>query len=393
MIEWLLRVDPARPLIYADEGTWTYGQALAQVEGRIEKSPRLVRPSLTPESILDVLAAISGGGATVIGPESSIVDPGNADLVVFTSGTSGDPRGVRLTRRNLEAAARASSQHLGHGPDDDWLLAMPLHHVGGLTIVVRQVFSGGSITLLPGFDVRTVASAMRGRVTMVSVVPTMLRRILDHDSRPYEGMRAVLVGGGPIPDGLLEEASAAGLPVLPTYGMTETFGQIATLRPDAPLEHLVHPLPGVDIRVDDQCRISVRGDQVSPGYVNEPDRSSDWLITSDLGVMHEDGALRVLGRADNVIVTGGENVNPESIEVEIQAHPEVHEAVVVGIPDDEWGMVVGCVFVGDVLVEELVEWSADKLAGPRRPKRWAKVERLPRLSIEKPDRSAAAEFF
>ncbi len=335
VIEWLRRVDPNRPFLRAEGSLWTYGEVLEAVETRLIEVPRLVQPSLTPESVFDVLAGISGGGATVVGPDPETTQPGDADLVVFTSGTTGPPKGVRLSMLNLTAAASASADHLGHGPEDDWLLAMPLHHVGGLSIIVRQAYTGGSITLQPRFEVDSFAAAIKGEVTMVSVVPTMLARLVAHG--PFGRLRAVLVGGGPIPEGLLEAAASAGLPVLPTYGMTETFGQVATLRPGSPLERKAHPLPGVEFRTGPDGRIAVRGPQVSPGYLGQPDRPDPWFVTSDLGEIDDEGALRVLGRADNVIVTGGEKVSPERVEAVLRTHPDVNEVVVVGVADPEWG--------------------------------------------------------
>ncbi|HEX6221172.1 MAG TPA: AMP-binding protein, partial [Acidimicrobiia bacterium] len=208
MIEWLRRVDPARRFLVAPDRVWTYGDAYFEVERKIIPGHRLVRPSLDSSSVFEILAGLSGGGLTVGGPVDRIASKPDADLVVFTSGTTGPPKGVRLTMANLEAASQASMRHLRHDETDNWILAMPLHHVGGLSIVVRQVYSGGSITLLPGFDPVTFAAAMHEDVTMVSAVPTMLRRIIHFG--PFTGLRAVLVGGGPIPDGLLEEAVAAG---------------------------------------------------------------------------------------------------------------------------------------------------------------------------------------
>lgn len=385
MIEWLRRSEADRPFLRADGRVWTYGESLGEIDRRLVDTPRLIRASLSPESVFDVMAGIAGGGATVVGPEHEATEPGEADLVVFTSGTTGPPRGVRLSMLNLTAAASGSADHLGHGPEDDWLLAMPLHHVGGLSIVVRQAYAGGSITMLPGFDAPAFAEAMRGDVTMASVVPTMLSRLLEHG--PFESLRAVLVGGGPIPDGLLERAAAAGLPVLPTYGMTETFGQVATLRPGAPLEHKAHALPGVEFRTGDDGRIAIKGPQVSPGYLGRPDRPDPWFVTNDLGEIDEDGGLRVSGRADNVIITGGENVSPERVEAVLRTHPEVREVVVVGVPDSEWGEMVACVYEGSA--DGLAEWAAERLTGAMMPKRWLSVEELPRTSIGKPDRTAA----
>lgn len=384
VIEWLRRVDPDLPYLQAGERSWTYGQTIEEVESRLTAAPRLIQASLRPASVFDIIAGISGGGATVVGLDREATRPGDADLVVFTSGTTGPPKGVRLTTLNLTAAASASAQHLGHGPEDNWLLAMPLHHVGGISIIVRQAYSGGAITLLPGFEATAAAEAMRGPVTMVSVVPTMLSRLLEHG--PYHGLRAVLVGGGPIPDGLLELAAAKGLPVLPTYGMTETFGQVATLRPGAPLERRVHPLPGVEIRTDPDGRVAVKSPQVSPGYIGQPDRADPWFVTNDLGEIDESGGLRILGRADTVIVTGGENVDPEHVESVLRQHPGVEEAVVLGLPDAEWGELVVCVYTGEI--DRPGSWASENLPGFMVPKRWIRAETIPRTPIGKPDRAA-----
>jgi O-succinylbenzoic acid--CoA ligase len=390
VIEWMRRADPARPFLHAGEQTWSYAEAIGEVEARGASSPRLIRPSLTPGSVFDLIAAVSGAGATVVGPEPEVGEPGDSALVVFTSGTSGRPKGVRLTLANLEAAAAASAQHLGHDAADDWLLAMPLNHVGGISIVVRQAYTGGSITMLPGFDAVSFAGVMRGRVTMVSVVPTMLTRLLEEG--PFHGLRGVLVGGGPIPEGLLERAAAAGMPVLPTYGMTETFGQVATLRPGAPLQRKAHLIPGMEARIDEGGRIALRGPQVSPGYLGEPDRGDPWFVTKDIGEIDDEGALRIHGRADTMIITGGENVSPERVEAVIGEHPAIDDVVVFGVPDPEWGARVEALYVGDLSPAELGEHVAARLPGHMVPKRFTRVRAIPRTSIGKPDRAVAAEL-
>lgn len=393
MIDWLRRVDPSRPFLKLAGEAVTYGEAFGEIRRRALPDVRVLAPGPDLDSVLDCLAGISGGGLVVAGPgvgppAATALD--GARLVVFTSGTSGVPKGVRLTMANLEAAAVASMDHLGHGEDDTWLLDLPLHHVAGLSILVRQAYAGGSVRILGGFDQRAFATALRGDVTMASMVPTMLTRLLDEDPGPYLDLRAVLVGGGPIPGGLLERAAEAGLPVLPTYGMTETFGQLATLRPGSPLDHKAHPLPGVEVRIEPGGRIAVRGPQVSPGYLGEPDRAVDWLVTNDLGVIDDDGALRVLGRADAVIVTGGENVHPERVEAELREHPGVRDALVVGIPDPEWGWLVACLYTGDAGDADLESWARSRLAPFMVPKRWLRVETIPLTPLGKPDRSAGA---
>ena len=352
----------------------------------------LLWPGVDSEAVFDVLAAMDGGGAVLLGPadsEPESRDLNGADLVVFTSGTTGRPKGVRLTRSNIEAACEASVSHLGHGPADVWLVAMPLHHVGGLSAVVRSVFAGGAVRLLERFDAAAFSEAMKGDATVVSVVPTMLHRILDLDSGPYEGLRAVLVGGGPIPAGLLERAVDAGMPVLPSYGMTETFGQAATLRPGATVARRAHPLPGMEMRVGSDGRISLRSPQVSPGYLGEPDRRDQWFVTNDLGVVDDEGAVSVLGRADIVLITGGENVNPERVEAELLEHADVSEAVVVGVDDDVWGQKVVAIYAGEATEAELSALLRERLPRHMIPKQWNRLRAVPRTGTGKLDRQTA----
>lgn len=390
MIEWLRRADPSRPFLRFEGRLWSFAETLREVEARLTSRPRLIHASLDPDSVFDLIAGISGGGATVVGPQPEATHPGDARLVVFTSGSSGRPKGVRLTMGNLAAAASASADHLGHGADDDWLLAMPLHHVGGMSIVVRQAYTGGSITMLPGFEPALFAEAMRRPVTMVSVVPTMLEKVLPHG--PFSAFRAVLVGGGPIPNGLLERAAAAGLPVLPTYGMTETFGQAATLRPGSPLEKKAHLLPGMEARIEPDGRIALKGPQVSPGYLGEPDRPDPWLVTNDIGEIDDEGAIRIHGRADSIIVTGGENVSPERVEAVIRAHPEVEDVVVVGVPDVVWGNRLVAVYIGSASRHDLDQHVAAALPGHMAPKGYLRVAAIPKTALGKPDRVAAARL-
>ena len=392
MIEWLSRVDPERPFLRTVEGDWTYGETYDEVRNRMADEAVTLRPALDADSVFACLAGISGGGTVVVGPGTNApagADLAGASLVVFTSGVTGAPKGVRLTADNLEAASVASVAHLGHDESDTWLLAMPLSHVGGLSILIRSAFAGGAVRLLPGFDPESVAAAIREDVTMISVVPTMLQRILDSDPGPYEGLRAVLLGGGPVSAGLLERAAQTGLPTLPTYGMTETFGQVATLNPGSPLAPRAHPLPGILLRIGSDGLIAIRGRQVSPGYLGEPDRTDPWFVTSDLGELDSDGALRVLGRADTVIVTGGENVDPARVEATLREHAAIDDALLVDLPDEHWGSQVGCLFVGEVSYGEAELWLGQRLPGFMVPKKWLAVDSIPTTALGKPDRSAA----
>ena len=267
---------------------------------------------------------------------------------------------------------------------------MGLHRVGGLAIVLRSAHIGGTVRLLAKFEAAEFAAALRNGVTFASVVPTMLHRVLDIDPGPYQGVRAVLVGGGPIPDGLLERALAARLPVLPSYGMTETCGQVATLRPGSAVEPKAHPLPGVELRIEPDQRIAIRGRMLSPGYVGEPDRTpGEWFVTGDRGELDTDGALRVLGRADEVIVSGGVNIDPDLIEVAVSSIDGVEAALVFGVPSQEWGMEVACLYVGSLEPHALESLLRERMSGGQIPKRWRRVQALPMTDLGKPDRSRA----
>lgn len=393
VIRWFDDADPNSPFLTAPGRTWTYQEAGNEIRRLMADEPRVLAPALQPESVFEVLAGVLSGGVMILAPHASDtpeLDLDGAALVVATSGSTDRPKSVRLTLANLLAAAEASSAHLGNGPADAWLLSMPLHHVAGLSILVRQAHSGGSVFLLPELTPEGVWSAFRGEVTMASLVPTMLHRMLAIEAPAPGAIRTVLVGGGPIPDGLLEDANARGLPVRPTYGLTETFGQVATLRPGAPLARRAHPLPGVDLRIATDGRVEIRGPQVSPGYLGEPDRADPWFPTNDLGELDDDGAVTILGRADTVIVTGGENVAPERIEAELSQHRAVTGSIVVGLADPEWGTKVACVYSGDADPEELSDWLAGRLPGFMMPKQWLRVASVPLTALGKPDRQAAS---
>jgi len=397
MLDWLKRHDPDRIFIETPEEVWAFGETVRAIEERPVEGSEVLRPWPYFSSVVDVLAVMSKGSAVIVAeeePQAAAIDPAGAACVMYTSGTSGGPKAARLTTANWQAAARASAEHLGHGPEDTWLLAMPLHHVAGLSIVLRSAYSGGTVRMLPGFDPVSYARELRSGVTMASAVSTMLIRVLEIDPGPYQGLKAVLLGGGPIPDQLLERAAEAGLPVLPTYGMTETCGQVATLRPGSPLENKAHPLPGVELQIRDDRRIGVRGPMLSPGYVGEPDRApTDWLVTGDLGDLDGEGALRVTGRADTLIVSGGENIDPGVVEEVLRRVPGVFAALVVGVPSEVWGTEAVCVYVGEAGPIRIESYLRDRLPGYMVPKRWLRVDELPMTPMGKPDRAGAARRF
>jgi O-succinylbenzoic acid--CoA ligase len=393
--DWLVNGSQNDTFLTTPEGNVTYREVIDAMDISVTGRTTVLSPEPDIASVLAIFAAISDG-PLILKPRHGWIDtaiPESVMTLLFTSGTTGTPKAVPLTDANWEAAVSASATHLGHTADDEWLTAMPLHHVGGLSVLFRTAYVGGGVRMLPRFDATDFADALAGGVTFASVVPTMLRRVLDVDERSYTGLKAVLVGGGPIPPGLLEEAWGRGIPALPTYGMTETCAQVATLKPGSPLAYRANPLPGVEVRIAPDGRIALRGSQVFGGYLGEEQRDpDDWFVTGDLGRLHDDGSLQVLGRADHVIVTGGENVDPAAVEVVLSGLEGVDAVMAVGIPSDEWGYEVVCLFAGTVTEADLDRWSRDHLEPHQVPKRWIKVDAIPTTPLGKADRSAGRDI-
>ncbi|MFB6093777.1 MAG: class I adenylate-forming enzyme family protein [Halanaeroarchaeum sp.] len=333
-------------------------------------------------------------------PEETM--PGDELIVMFTSGTTGDPKAVCLLVRNVLASAVASAFRLGVVPGDEWLDPLPTFHMGGLSVPIRTTLYGTTTLLAREFDASAVARAIAERdVTGVSLVPTMLDRLLDA-GLSGSGLRFALVGGGAADADLLERALDAGVPVHPTYGMTETASQITTATPTdlrSAVETVGRPLVGAELAILDEAgdrvdrgergEIAVRGPTVSPGYVGESPRDGAWFGTGDRGFRDDAGRLFVTGRADDLILTGGENVAPDEVREAILAHPSVEDAVVLGVPDEEWGERVAALVVGAIDGETLEAFLADRLADYKRPRTVAIVSDLPRTPSGTIDREAA----
>jgi len=328
--------------------------------------------------------------------------------VVYTSGTTGRPKGAMLTYGNHLWSAIASALNLGLQPDDRWLACLPLFHVGGLSILLRSVIYGTTAIVHPGFDAARVNAAIDNEgVTVVSVVANMLQRLLDQrGERPYPAtLRCVLLGGGPAPQPLLRRCAALGVPVMQTYGLTETASQIATLAPGDALRKLGSagkPLFGSKLRIvaDDgaECapgvagEIIVRGPTVTPGYLNRPEETAavirdGWLHTGDLGHLDSEGYLYVLDRRDDLIVSGGENVYPAEIEAVLQSHADVLEAGVYGVDDARWGKAPAAVVVlrpgAPPDADALTAFCRERLAAYKTPSRIDFVDALPRNAAGK----------
>jgi O-succinylbenzoic acid--CoA ligase len=299
-------------------------------------------------------------------------DPDAVHTVIRTSGTTGVPKAVELTYANHLASATASADALGVEAEDRWLCPLPLHHVGGLNVLIRSVINGTAVVLHERFDAdRVRATIEAGEVTLASLVPTMLARLRSAGLRRAPALRAIALGGGPIPAGLLDWARETGIPVVPVYGMTETCSQVVAGSPGRPLH-------GVELEIGADGEILVRGPMVARGAVAD----DGWLHTGDLGRLDADGRLHVLGRLKELIVSGGENIGPLEVEQALLAHPAVADAGVTGLPDLDWGEAVTAfvVLAEPATPEELRAWCRERLEPFKVPKAVHVVGRLPRNS-------------
>ena len=317
-------------------------------------------------------------------PDPAAGDPTDACLL-YTSGTTGPPKGVRLSLGNHVASARACAQGLGATDADRWLLCLGPHHVGGLAILMRSVLCNQPVVTLARFEVAAVLDAIRAdRPTLVSLVPTMLAQLVEAGGlEELRSLRAILVGGASVPADTARTWSSLGLTVCPSYGLTETCSQVAIVPVGRALE-----LAGAAGVVGSQASIEVLDDEivvsgpvVSPGYVNPQlasPPSGGRFATGDAG--HLDGdVLTVLGRRDDTIITGGENVHPEQVEGVLRDHPSVGDVAVAGRPDPTWGqLVTAWVVARGVTAADLDAWCRERLAPFKVPRRWIFVEGLPR---------------
>ncbi|KJK52935.1 AMP-dependent synthetase [Lentzea aerocolonigenes] len=336
-------------------------------------------------------AALDGGEPLVDGPLDGWEK--RAALGVPTSGSTGEPKTVLLDASALTTSAEATHERLG-GPGT-WLLALPTSHIAGVQVLVRSIVAGstpGVLDMSKGFRAMGFAQAARPVLAQpgrhyTALVPTQLSRLVVTEGPGLEALRqfdGVLIGGAATPPKLLQQARALGVQVVTTYGMSETAGGCV---------YDGEPLRDVSVRTDDVIEIS--GPVLALGYRGSAEPFGEWFRTGDLGRLR-DGRLEVLGRADDVIVTGGEKVPPILVERALATVEGVLEACVVGVPDDEWGMVVAAAVVVRGDEPSLDALKAAVLDGAGRaavPKLVRFVSELPLRGPGKVDRTAVLDSF
>lgn len=298
-------------------------------------------------------------------------------LLVETSGSTGTPKRVLLPRTAVLASVAATASRLeGEGR---WALVLPPTYVAGVQVVVRSLVAGDEPVLDGWAD-------GQGGARFTSLVPTQLHRLLDSpdDVTALAGMDAVLLGGGPIGVGLRQRAEAAGIRVVATYGMAETCGGCV---------YDGYPLDGVALRVGGDGRIRIGGPTLFAGYDGDPAATAEalddgWFLTSDSGRLDDAGRLHVLGRLDDIVVSGGVNVPTSAVAARLREHPDVDEAAVVGVPDEEWGHRVVAFVVGELEPGVARAWVAEVHPRTWAPREVVAVDALPLLPNGKVDRLA-----
>ncbi|MEZ5176474.1 MAG: AMP-binding protein [Acidimicrobiia bacterium] len=406
-VDWMNRwadIDPDRVALVTPGIELTYGKLRSLVRervGRFAEGSGLAPIGVTIDhtTVVDLLAATEGGAVVLpfIGDEPTVTAPPDEDdcYVIPTSGSVSRARLVRITASNIAASVVASRQHLGTGASDRWLLCLPLNHVAGLAILWRSLEAGGSVAMAP-FDRDLPSFIAATAPTIGSFVPTMVRRLLRSNPECLGSLRFSLVGGAAVDSALVAAGRRAGAELLPTYGMTETTSQVATVPPGSETGGAL-PLPGIAVRIVDNRgdgvpvgvhgTVTVEGPIVSPGYLGDPERLMP-LVTNDIGYFDGSGALHIVGRVDDIVISGGENISLRHVAERIIAIDGVDDAVAVGLPDPEWGSVVAVVVETTLPIDELTAFARAVLAPHEQPKRVVIVSELPLLPNGKHDRAA-----
>lgn len=363
-------------------------------------------PSLVP------LTEITDSGVTSNPPADPLPDEA-VQFLLFTSGTTGNPKPVPLSGQQIETAALGSACRIGLDPSDRWMSVLSMHHMGGITPLLRFPIYGMTVILTESFDAELTPRVVdQYDVTAISLVPTMLKRILHTTESFGSSLRCVLLGGAPASIALLKRCQHSDLPVYPTYGMTETASQIATATPDVAFEDpetvgqplVIHNLTIVG-KDGNRCphgdvgEIVVSGQAVIDEYYNvETGRWGEYgFHTGDIGRLEEDGRLVVVGRKEDRILTGGETVSAEEVSNTLELSDQVTQAAVVGVGDQTWGERICAVVVPPTEMNpsscELMEFVENHLSGYKIPKEIKIQSSLPRTDSGTVDREALKKLF
>lgn len=321
-------------------------------------------------------------------------NPNTVASIMYTSGTTGQPKGVLQTIHNHFSSAIASSLNLGVMPNDEWLCAVPIFHISGFSIIMRGLVYGMTVRLVPHFDAQLIDKILRTEpVTTISVVPYMLKKLLnlrDQQSGNYNRkFRCMLLGGGPIDRQTLTRCQTYHIPVVQSYGMTETCSQIVALNNEdaaTKIGSVGKPLFLTQLRLADPSHeILLKTPALTPGYLNRPKvlnkkKTADgWYRTGDIGHLDADGFLYIDGRIDDMIISGGENIFPDEIESVYLSYPDIKEIAVVGIENAEWGQspVAFVVSEKSLSTQSLMTFGRRHLAHYKVPRQFYQVDHLP----------------
>ena len=375
LIATLLPNTDVAPIVFA---AWDGGEAVLAL------NPALPKPELDrmialarPTHIVDRDGRRALGNGQPVASDTA--------AIVCTSGTTGAAKAVELTRTGLTSMGNAVTVAVGATSADRWLACHPLFFVAGLAILGRSWVSGIPVTVHDGFDIERVKAAPRDDgVTIVSVVPTTLRRMVHANA--VQHYRAAVVGGAPLPDAQRADAVATGIEIFNAYGLTESWGGCVTNG---------YANEGIAVRLLADNEVALRGDPVTRGYRNDPALTRDafdadgWFRTGDVGSFDADGRLHIVDRIKDLIISGGVNIGPSEVEGVLAQHPLVADVCVIGLPDEEWGeRVVACVVAADPsnppTLDALRGFAREHLAAAKAPKQLRLVTEIPRSPAGKP---------
>ncbi|MHA2278185.1 MAG: o-succinylbenzoate--CoA ligase [Candidatus Kariarchaeaceae archaeon] len=419
MIRLKATVVPINIRLTASEIEWQINQAEVthiicneDTEYKVENSGKLTILSLNPSDHPHITPLTDVNDQQI--DVNLEIDLNNSQGILFTSGTTGKPKGAIVSLSNQYYSALASSERLGSFPSDRWILCIPLYHVGGLSVVFRCCINGTTIILHDKFDEQMISNSIeKNDATLISVVPVMLQRLIEYSYSKLRSLRVILVGGDNTPTQLLNQCIKLNLPIAITYGSTETVSQFATSfgkdlqdYPNSvgkPLQYgsfrIVDDLEN-EVQTGDIGEIVVKGSNVISGYINQQNElyftSQNEFKTGDLGYTDVQNNLYIIQRRSDLIISGGENIYPKEIEDVLNAHEEIIESCIVGLPDEQWGSTPAALIVklknSNLDKSSIISYLEYKVAKYKIPRRIKFTENLPRTHTGKIIRNKVKEI-